>query len=257
MWRVQLILGASASQGRAEGTTSGRRAGDDSFVPFPPRPCAVRSLLSLAGASFTNWRDSFTLVAGAALAGVYQDAERDMRENRTLDGRATGSICDGQRKEVIPRRAVLQTVTTLEQETPVFCFLDDWLLRYLLEDVDARAAMAHRFANGYGRAETCPGLDDCIVPLYERECSHADAHVLRCRHGLRFHLWFFDQRDALRYEQTDGFYAFAQTLGLFALDDVEGRETTWYGLDMEDVSFLNGAEVVERMSDPGPMYSIG
>lgn len=119
-----------------------------------------------------------TLIAGAALAGIYQEPLHALEENdEELGERVGGILLPQEPEEFAQTLTVLQTLTTLEQDMDVFSFLDQWLLRHLLNDRDALEEVAHRFRHGYGRAKTCPGTAHCQVSLKGGH-SHVEAHYI-------------------------------------------------------------------------------
>lgn len=120
-----------------------------------------------------------SLIAGAALAGIYQEPFHAIKERGKPEEWSAQSVVYGfseTQKDFVQGYTVLQTVTTLEQDTATFAFLAQWLLKNIVSDIECRDAMAHRFHHKYGRATTCSGDQDC--PLMFDEGSHADAHLI-------------------------------------------------------------------------------
>ncbi|KAJ6787083.1 hypothetical protein PWT90_10736 [Aphanocladium album] len=119
-----------------------------------------------------------SLLAGAALAGVYQEPWHYTKQGDVADGILECSSCERTTEvenNFIFKHTVLQTITALQQDASIFCFLDQWLLGDILADTESRDAMAHRFQHKYGRAEACI-QEECELSLDGG--SHADAHLI-------------------------------------------------------------------------------
>lgn len=136
-----------------------------------------------------EWRKSVriaiyrSLIAGAALAGAYQEPLHEAEETNVpeLQSLADTDVFSENQLRFIKKFAVFQTVTSLEQEAPIFASLGQWLLDNILYDTAARHAMAQRFEICYGRATAClgPGPDISNCPLRQAfDGSHSDAHLV-------------------------------------------------------------------------------
>ncbi|KAM3520171.1 hypothetical protein MY4038_009533 [Beauveria bassiana] len=124
-----------------------------------------------------------SLISGAALAAAYQEPLHEAKKTNIpeLQSLADTDFFSETQLSFINKFTVFQTVTTLEQETPIFAPLGQWLLKSILSDTDARHAMAQRFEMRYGRATTCPARVpdpwDCpLRPAFDG--SHSDAHLV-------------------------------------------------------------------------------
>lgn len=119
-----------------------------------------------------------TLIAGAALAGIYQEPWHAVEEREGLRNRRemNAHILTEKLRAFLPQFTVFQTITTLAQDTAVYGPLDQWLLNDILSDTESRAAMEHSFEHGYGRATTCAGRDGCSLVFGEG--SHAEGHLV-------------------------------------------------------------------------------
>lgn len=124
-----------------------------------------------------------SLIASAALAGIYQEPLRAAKESNDAE---LQSLIDAlyfsqHQRSFIQKFAVFRTITTPEQETPIFGFLGQWLLKNILSDTEARNAMAQLFEMGHGRAMTCAGPNTgpngCPLRLVDGG-SHSDAHLV-------------------------------------------------------------------------------
>ncbi|KAM3452273.1 hypothetical protein MY3296_004711 [Beauveria thailandica] len=124
-----------------------------------------------------------SLISGAALAAAYQEPLFEGKKTNIpeLQSLADAATFSETQLSFINKFTVFQTVTSLEQETPVFAPLGQWLLKSILSESDARHAMAQRFEMRYGRSTTCPGqgpnASDCpLRPAFHG--SHSDAHLV-------------------------------------------------------------------------------
>lgn len=78
-------------------------------------------------------------------------------------------------QEWVRKFVVVQNITVVEQEKPLFGFLDDWLMANILSDTTSRTAMGKQFERNIGSATQCH--EDSPLGAVE-VLSHSDAHLV-------------------------------------------------------------------------------
>ncbi len=132
-----------------------------------------------------EWRVRFcraiyrTLTVGAALVGAYNEpmfrAPRDLGLDKAQE--ETVALSEAQ-FEFLRKFAVCRKEYDAEADEAVFGSIARWLLRDILSNDEAKAAMAKRFTEGFGRAKYCQSRNgDCPVALLDGG-THSDAHLV-------------------------------------------------------------------------------
>lgn len=118
-------------------------------------------------------------IAGAALAGAYNEPmfKAAAEPGMGLDASKRPKTLSGEQVQFLHQFAVCNMEATPEAEEAMFAPFGDWLFANIMEDKEARDAMAKRFEEGYGRALYCQSIVDCPVGEVEGG-SHSDAHLV-------------------------------------------------------------------------------
>lgn len=143
-----------------------------------------------------EWRERLhkaiyrTLIAGAALAGVYSE-HLSRAEEEGIDTEWPTEQCGEFKNEeqltFLERFAAYNIASELEEEEELYGPLAGWMLQNVLADTAGRTAMAMRFESGTGRAEICQNRKDCPVKLASDDgvdegdsnrSSDSDAHFV-------------------------------------------------------------------------------
>ncbi len=130
------------------------------------------------------------LAAAAALAGAYQEPMVAARQREDVRFLVPGLVSKNGRVEKLDdsnchrgydflrQFAVCNTDAKLVDEEDVFGPVASWLYESILSDSEARAAMAKRFREGYGRALCCSGRPPPCPIAHLHGLSHSDAHLV-------------------------------------------------------------------------------
>ncbi|KAH8908133.1 hypothetical protein BR93DRAFT_977960 [Coniochaeta sp. PMI_546] len=109
-----------------------------------------------------------TLIAGAALAGVYAEPltrAEDEGVDTEWPSEQRGEFKDSRQLAFLEKFAPYNIASGLEEEEALYGPVAAWILQSILADDVGRAAMAKRFGLGLGRAEICQTREDCPVKL--------------------------------------------------------------------------------------------